>query len=178
MATTPNTQRRKSSKLDTRSLTSEAGLDLSIHYNIVGFMLRVTQVRLFQLYYKRDHMARHGLTTGAFTALLAIRQNPGIRRGTLADIMATQRPNMTKLLNDLERRGFVRRKQGESDRRTNGIFLTPAGRTKVDAMIGDAVAQDELATSALEPSERRTLLRLLRKLSDGLRALDAGSPHT
>jgi DNA-binding MarR family transcriptional regulator len=149
-------------------------VDLSIHYNIVAFMLRVTQVRLFQLYYKRDRMARHGLTTGAFTALLAVRQNPGIRRGTLADVMATQRPNMTKLLNDLDRRGYIARKQGEDDRRTNGIFLTPAGRAKVDAMIGDAVEQDELATGALNPSERRTLLRLLRKLSDGLRSLDEG----
>jgi len=178
MASTPHIRRREPSTPETTSEANEANLDLSIHYNIVAFMLRVTQVRLFQLYYKRDHMARHGLTTGAFTALLAIRQNPGIRRGTLADIMATQRPNMTKLLNDLERRGYIRRKQGEVDKRTNGIFLTPAGRTKVDAMIGDAVAQDEVATSALAPSERRTLLRLLRKLSDGLRALDAGSPHT
>jgi len=168
-------QRRDSSKSETVSSADEADLDLSIHYNIVAFMLRITQVRLFQLYYKRQRMARHGLTTGAFTALVAIRQNPGIRRGTLADIMATQRPNMTKLLNDLVRRGYIRRKQGENDRRTNGIFLTPAGRSKIDSMIGDAIEHDEFATSALEPSERRTLLRLLRKLSDGLRTLDAGS---
>jgi DNA-binding MarR family transcriptional regulator len=177
MASTPSIRRRESSRPETASPANEANVDLSIHYNIVAFMLRVTQVRLFQLYYKQDRMARHGLTTGAFTALLAIRQNPGIRRGTLADIMATQRPNMTKLLNDLERRGFIRRKQGEDDRRASGIFLTPAGRAKVDAMTGDAVKQDEIATSALGPSERRTLLRLLRKLSDGLRTLDAGSPN-
>src|SRR5262245_42086113 len=97
MASTPHIRRREPSKSEATSDANEANLDLSIHYNIVAFMLRVTQVRLFQLYYKRDRMARHRLSTGGFTALLAIRQNPGIRRGTLADVMATQRPNMTKL---------------------------------------------------------------------------------
>ena len=166
-----NILRRESSKHETDT-AGDADVDLSIHYNIVAFMLRVTQVRLFQLYYKQDRMARHGLTTGAFTALLAIRQNPSIRRGKLADVMATQRPNMTKLLNDLERRGYITRKQGEDDRRTNGIFLTQAGRAKVDSMIEDAIEQDQVATSSLDPAQRRTLLRLLRKLSDGLRALE------
>jgi DNA-binding MarR family transcriptional regulator len=172
MESTTTVRRRDSSKAETFSSADEPDLDLSIHQNMVAFMLRVTQVRIFQLYYKQKRMARHGLTTGAFTALAAIRQNPGITRGTLADVMATQRPNMTKLLNELERSGYIRRKQGENDRRTNGIFLTPAGMSKIDPMIKDAIEHDEFTTSALKPSERQMLLRLLLKLSDGLRTLD------
>jgi DNA-binding MarR family transcriptional regulator len=173
METRTTIRRRVSSKSDALPPAREEDVDLSIHYDIVAFMLRVTQVRMFQLYYKRSEMARHGLSTGAFTALLAVRQNPGIRRGTLADVMATQRPNMTKLLNDLDRRGYIRREQGENDRRTNGIFLTAAGKAKIDSVIGDALDHDKLATSSLTPAERRTLLQLLRKLSDGAKALNA-----
>jgi DNA-binding MarR family transcriptional regulator len=169
----PIIRRVDTSASELSTLTDDANIDLSMHHNIVGFMLRVAQVRIFQLYYKRERMARHGLTTGAYATLLAIRQNPGIRRGTLADVMATQRPNMTKLLNHLERSGYIRRKKGKQDKRTNGIFLTPAGRAKIDSMIADAMEHDEFTTSALKPAERRTLLQLLRKLADSLRTLEA-----
>jgi MarR family transcriptional regulator for hemolysin len=130
--------------------------------------LRIAQIRVFQRYYKGPHMQGYDISTGAYATLLAIRQNPGIGRNQLADALLTQRPNMTALLNSLERAGYIRREADQLDRRATKIFLTRTGRLKIDSMIPNAIEHDRATTAALTASERRSLLGLLRKLSDSL----------
>ena len=72
-----------------------------------------TLFRLFQLFL--DAFSHRGITTGVYTALVAIRDNPGIQQGVLADCMLIKRSNMTKLINYLEARELVERRASPSD---------------------------------------------------------------
>jgi DNA-binding MarR family transcriptional regulator len=146
----------------------DAGNDFSLMDTTAGHLTRVVQVRLFQLYYKR--LGHLGVSPGAFSVLTAIRSNPGIGHGALSEMLAAHGPNITKLVDRLERAGWVERRSLATDRRATGHFLTARGQRKADAVIKAGLAHDKRATSPLTAEERRILLSLLAKLDRALAA--------
>jgi DNA-binding MarR family transcriptional regulator len=132
----------------------------------MGFMVRVVQVQIFQAYYER--FGKTGLTTGEFSALAAIRENPGVRQGALASAMMIKRSNMTKLVQSLEREGLILRRAAEDDARSVNLELTVKGRRALDKVLPDIEAFNRDVTQALSAPERQVLLGLLGKLSENL----------
>jgi DNA-binding MarR family transcriptional regulator len=145
-----------------------ATFDTSVLDTMAGHLTRVVQVRLFQLYYER--LRRLRVSPGAFAVLTAIRSNPGVQHGALADALAAHGPNMTKLVDRLVRAGWVERRRLAGDKRATGHYLTASGRAKAESILKAGLAHDELATSALSVVERTTLLRLLARLDRELAA--------
>lgn len=141
--------------------------DLTQMAGSVGFIIRIVQLQLFQAFYQ-DFEGR-GLSLGAMTTLSAIRANPGIRHGVLADALLIKRPNFTKVINRLERAGLIERHAPHSDKRATALYLTVKGRRKIDALSDMVRQHDERMTASLEPGEREALLELLRKMSSHLR---------
>lgn len=165
-------KRRPHARKRTRQTGMPAGnggtaFDASVLNTMVGHLTRVVQVRLFQLYYERLRQLR--VSPGAFAVLTAIRSNPGVQHGALADALAAHGPNMTKLVDALVRAGWVERRRQDSDKRSTGHYLTARGRAKADAILRKGLAHDESVTSpSLSPRERDALLKLLAKLDRGL----------
>lgn len=147
---------------------TSAGVDFSLMDMYAGHLTRTVQVRLFQLYYEK--LKHLGVSPGAFAVISAIRSNPGIAHGALADALAAHGPNITKLVDMLVRSGWAERRNLPGDRRTTGHFLTAQGQRKADAMLKAGLAHDKYATSSLTATERNMLLRLLAKLDRALAA--------
>lgn len=97
----------------------------------------------------------------------------------IAERLVVTTGSMTSLLDNLEKRGLVRRLPHPSDRRKLLIDITPEAQTIVDEFLPAFHARErDVMTAALTTSEQRTLLRLLAKLQQA--AADAGSapaPH-
>jgi len=146
---------------------SPARIDLAPLEEMVGYNIHILDLLLYQAFYER--FADRAMTPGMYSALLAIRHNPGIRHGTLADALLIQRPNMTTLINRLDRDGYLERRYTAGDRRSIALHLSAKGEKAVDRMQTLLQAQDTKATAALSEKERKTLLLLLRKLAAGLR---------
>lgn len=98
--------------------------------------------------------------------MLMIRDTPGIASPSeLAAEMGVSAPGMTGRLDTLERKGWVKRTTGRSDRRRVDVEVTRKGvATWRAAMLARGATEDDLAT-ALTPAEQRTLNRLLKKLT-------------
>jgi len=130
--------------------------------NLVGYRLRRAQQELF-----RDFAASiPDLSPGRAGLLMLIEANPGLTQSRLAQAMALDRSTMVGVLDALEARGWVERRKGK-DRRTNGLWLTRAGRTllaRVKRRIADHEAR---VTARLSRAERERLLALLTKLCPG-----------
>lgn len=130
--------------------------------NLVGYRLRRAQQELF-----RDFAASiPDLSPGRAGLLMLIEANPGLTQSRLAQAMALDRSTMVGVLDALEARGWVERRKGK-DRRTNGLWLTRAGRAllaRVKRRIADHEAR---VTARLSPAERERLLALLTKLCPG-----------
>lgn len=70
-----------------------------------------------------------GLTEATWRPLIYLRAlGDGVRQKELATAMSIEGPSLVRLLDSLERRGFIERREDENDRRARGIYLTRAGR--------------------------------------------------
>ena len=70
-----------------------------------------------------------GLTEATWRPLVYVRRlGDGVRQKELATALSIEGPSLVRLLDNLERRGLIERRDDETDRRARGIHLTRSGR--------------------------------------------------
>lgn len=127
---------------------------------LIGYRLRLAQQAVF-----RDFAARVGeLSPGRVGMLLLIEANPGVTQGRLAEAVQLDRSTMVGVVDSLEGRGLIERRRG-ADRRTNGLWLTRAGRTLAARLRRRIARHEQRVAAQLSDAERAQLLTLLEKLA-------------
>ena len=99
-----------------------------------------------------------GLTQGQFSLLTSLNRPEAPTIGSVSNLLAMDRTTLTANLKPLERRGLVRIKLDESDRRNRRLALTADGR----ALLAEATPIWKRHHAALE--------RQLKRSADALRA--------
>lgn len=128
---------------------------------LLGYRLRLAQQAVFA-----DFAASvAGITPGRVGVLALVDANPGITQSRLAEAVRRDRSTLVGVLDDLEARDLVERRRGE-DRRTNGLWLTPAGRRFLATTLRRIALHERRIAARLTRAERAELLRLLAKLAD------------
>jgi DNA-binding MarR family transcriptional regulator len=165
----PRTQQRSVRRSGgvARQSPPASSIDLSLLTGLFGFSIRIAQVYVFE-HFHRQLWRRHHLHPGALAVLIAVRENPGVRPGALADALVVKRPNMTKLLDSLAKRGWIERGVQSTDGRGVSLVLTRHGHRKLTRIIQEALAMDQDLTASLTARERETVLTLLQKLTSHL----------
>jgi MarR family 2-MHQ and catechol resistance regulon transcriptional repressor len=74
------------------------------------------------------HLQREKLSFSQFGALEALYHLGPLVQRDLAEKLLKSSRNITMVVDNLEKRGLVRRVRGEADRRYTHIHMTPAGR--------------------------------------------------
>jgi DNA-binding MarR family transcriptional regulator len=111
--------------------------------------------------------ADHGLNINAYEALLHLARAPDsrLRRVDLANGLLLTASGVTRLLDSLERDGFVAREECSSDRRVSYAALTEAGRSKLREASKSHTRQiRELLGGAYDDDELAQLVALLDRL--------------
>jgi DNA-binding MarR family transcriptional regulator len=111
--------------------------------------------------------ADHGLNINAYEALLLLARAPDsrMRRVDLANSLLLTAGGVTRLLDGLERDGFVGRDACSSDRRVSYAVLTKAGRDKLREASKSHTRQiRELLGGPFEDDELAQLVALLDRL--------------
>ena len=129
-----------------------------------GFLLRLAQLRVFDEFHR--HFAGLGVTPAGFSVLALIAANPNIRPGAIAEELRVKPSNVAALVNGLVAAGLVQRMADEAELRANCLRMTAEGAKAWIEMYQTHLASDERFTATLSPSERETLVALLRKLVD------------
>jgi DNA-binding MarR family transcriptional regulator len=109
----------------------------------------------------------HGLTLNDYEVLLHLSHADGrmLRRVDLAERVLLTASGITRLLEGLERSGFVGKRTCDSDARVSYAALTEAGATKLrDASVTHLRGIDELFVGRYSGSELATLAELLSRL--------------
>ena len=109
---------------------------------------------------------RHGLTLEQYNVLRILRgvHPDGHPRYEIADRLIRRAPDVTRLLDRLERQGFVRRVRSKEDRRLSITCITDKGLAALDAIEPERVlAQNEVA-GQLNESDLRELCRITNAL--------------
>jgi DNA-binding MarR family transcriptional regulator len=127
---------------------------------LLGYRLRLAQQAVF-----RDYAAAvPEASPGRAGILFLIEANPGVTQSRLAQAVGLDRSTMVGVLHALEARELVERRRGE-DRRTNGLWLTRAGRALVASLKRRIRVHERRVASRLSAAERAQLLALLEKLA-------------
>jgi DNA-binding MarR family transcriptional regulator len=128
-----------------------------------GFILRIAQLTAFERFF--ELLGPSALRISEVTVLIAIKENPGIRQGEVADVLKIKWPNMTKLVRAMESRGLVERHIPQHDRRSVELRLTGAGRAAIAEPEGAMLRADREALSMLTEAEHEQLMVLSRKIA-------------
>ena len=122
-----------------------------------------------------------GLTLGQFGALEALLHLGPMCQQELGGKLLRSRGNMTLVIDNLERHGWVRRERLDGDRRKLIVRLTAEGQRVIERIFPLHVREIVKEFSRLEPAEQETLRRLCRKLGRGVESggdEGAGAPES
>lgn len=125
------------------------------------------------------HLAAHSITQGRFLVLMLL-MDKGVdcprptTPGELADMASVSRATITGLLDTLERDALVRREPHPDDRRQMSIHLTPKAQTLMQEILPGHFRLINQLMGSLSDNERRTLVRLLAKVSAQAAAVAPG----
>jgi DNA-binding MarR family transcriptional regulator len=117
-----------------------------------------------------DLQTGHGLTLSDYEVLLRLAGADGgmMRRVDLADSVLLTASGITRLLDGLERAGFVEKAACDSDARVSYAKLTESGRGKLaEARATHLRGIDEHFTGRYSAAELDTLAELLLRLPQG-----------
>src|SRR5499433_3274590 len=112
-----------------------------------------------------SELRAYGLTEATWRPLAYLgRLGEGIRQKELATALGIEGPSLVRLLDSLERRGLIERREDESDRRARGIYLTEAGHDLAVrvAKVGTEIQMRLL--SSVPPAELEICQRVLAQI--------------
>jgi MarR family 2-MHQ and catechol resistance regulon transcriptional repressor len=113
----------------------------------------------------RPHLASHGLAMTEFAVLEVLYHKGPLPLGEIRDRILVTGASTTYVVDKLEERGLMRRRGSGDDKRVVVGEITPAGRKLMGELFPVHVEHLRQIMAALSPQEKRTAIRLIRKLS-------------
>jgi MarR family 2-MHQ and catechol resistance regulon transcriptional repressor len=107
------------------------------------------------------------ITPSQFAVLEALYHLGSMTQGEVSAKVLKSGSNMTTVIDNLERDGYVRRERDAKDRRVIHVHLTEAGTSKLEAVLPVHIAALVEEFSVLSASEQQTLAELCKKLGKG-----------
>lgn len=109
---------------------------------------------------------RFEITPEQWAILHSLSENDGQPQRYLAETLLKQKPNITRLTDILEEKGFAVRKSDEKDRRVFNVYITKSGRKIADEILQKTQDRRIDFYKKLTDEETETLKILLQKLID------------
>jgi DNA-binding MarR family transcriptional regulator len=149
-------RRRGNGKADTQSI------DFGPLAHWVGFNLRMAQEAAFQAF---SRLSREiGEKPGRFATLTLIGRNPGISQTELSHANGRDKSSLTPVVEDLVRRGRVKRTRLAHDRRAYRLNLTAAGRRTLAQLNACARRHERNLDRVIGARERTRFIAVLKRI--------------
>ena len=148
--------------------TVRQAIDFDELPSYVGYQVRRAQAKIFGEF--ADALGAFNFTPGSFGVLTLIRANPGITQVALAAAFGVDKSTLSPVIVRLEKRGLVRRRVLERDRRCHALYLEGSAESVFLAARERVRAFEAGLAARLSKGEQRELARLLAKLEAGTSA--------
>jgi MarR family transcriptional regulator for hemolysin len=134
----------------------------------LGFMLHDVSRLLSKRF---EQLAGHlGLTRAQWRAVVYLSKNEGMNQACLADMLEIEPITLVRMLDRLEQRGLIERRQDPGDRRAWRLFLKDDARPLLDAIapLGETTRFEAL--EGVEGEARAHLMETLTRMKSNLLA--------
>ncbi|PZO93995.1 MarR family winged helix-turn-helix transcriptional regulator [Streptococcus halichoeri] len=105
----------------------------------------------------------YALTPTQFAVLDVLYAKGPLKIGELIDSMLATSGNMTVVINNMVKKGWVKRDACPNDKRSFLVTLTAKGQAVIEQALPAHIAQVEEVFSVLTPAEQEQLITLLKK---------------
>ncbi len=105
-----------------------------------------------------------GLGSLEWRLLATLSDGDGLTIGELAREILAQQPTLTKLVQRMEKAGWVRRGEDPADARRTLVFETAQGRATVAALLAQAKAHEDALLEGFSERDVAALKKILRTL--------------
>lgn len=132
--------------------------------NLLGYQLAQATIptnRIFKTHIEADF----DLNKLEFTIVMLVAANESVTPKRLSSAMNIPAPNLTLILDRLEKRELLQRTRSDLDRRVQHVQLTRKGLALIKKLDGVVAKMEEALLSHLTAGERAMLFELLRKVA-------------
>ncbi|HKQ84444.1 MAG TPA: MarR family transcriptional regulator [Steroidobacteraceae bacterium] len=133
----------------------------------IGYLLKLAQTLMVECV--SDAFTDRDISFMQWIVLMKLREGAAMTASDLCREMRHDTGALTRLLDQLEERGYIVRERSKEDRRVVQLQLTPAGRKQAVDLIPLAVERLNIAVGDFSKAEFNEFARLLSKLIDKLR---------
>lgn len=133
-----------------------------------GFIIERTTKRIRQNLQRRFNAHHFGVTVDQWVVLDCIRQNQSISQNEIADRTFKDAPTVTRIIDQLCKKGLTTRLIDESDRRRFMIELTPKGHKKVNQMLPIVIEMRKDGWNGLDLSDYQKLMHIMSTIFNNL----------
>lgn len=134
--------------------------------NAVAYKI-VSAGRHLRLHLQRN-LRQFGIGPEQWFLLFRLYEKDGRSQKELADQHANDFPNITRLVDALEKKGYAQRKVDTEDRRVQRVYLTKAGREFMDARMPYVAETRHKVFKGISQDDIDTLVRALKKIEQNL----------
>ena len=139
--------------------------------NAVGYAVGHAAARIKIALRRSFTAAGHDVTPDQWVVLYRLLENEGLTQVALGERTVKDKTTITRILDRLEARELLTRRRAPDDRRSQRLYLTPAGRELAQALV--PIVQDfaDTAYADLTEADKATLRNILARIEarlDGL----------
>lgn len=163
MAVAGRTPRNNSSSIGRRSKSRRH--PISVNAYLPTLVNRVADAALKGA---AGEFARRGLTVPKYRILLAVAEYENLHFRELAKLTSVEPPTLSRLLDEMESAGLLRRRRDPRDSRSINISLKAPGRTLLEGTTQWALEVEKDILKGISGAEAQLLRRLLIRMFQNL----------
>jgi DNA-binding MarR family transcriptional regulator len=114
-----------------------------------------------------------GATLQIWRVLAALHEHDGRRMGDLAETTSIEMSTLTRLVDNMEKKGLVSRSRDAADARVVVLHVASAGRRLTQRILPIAERYEKVALAGFDAREAEQLRRALRRLYDNMDGLES-----
>ena len=139
------------------------------------FMRQINVISRCGAMYRGEKFRGLGLCAPHHSYLLNICSRPGISQEQLAEHICVDKSNVTRQISYLEERGFVERRQSETDKRVIQVYPTQKALDVLPTVKQVVGFWNEYITQDLTEEEMRMLSGMMEKVANRARGYFSGN---
>jgi len=137
-----------------------------------SFGVLVTDVtRLMRKHFDR-RAVRFNLTRAQWRALKRVSYSEGMSQSELAEVLELEPIAIGRVIDRLQKAGFIERRADPSDRRAWRLYLTQRAHAVVDDMEAISSKLFREAQRGISAADLKTMISVLARMKDNLNGLD------
>ncbi len=134
----------------------------------VGYVVNRAALRLKAALQRAFRESGYDVTAEQWAVLNCLWTNEGMTQTEIAERVAKDKTNLTRILDVMERNGLITRQRHESDRRSYRVFPTREAWNIREDLTAAAEVVSRTATRGLSAADQREIVRLMNIITSNL----------